>query len=863
MSRRAVLGLITFLAGFTPAHAGPRQILMTDFVQDVWDSGPGGLPHPGVTGLMQSRDGYLWITTFAGVVRFDGVQFRAPDVTDERARRAAGDHVRSLLETPDGTMWFGTRREGVLRVKDGVAQVFAKKEGVAGTDVRALALTKDGTVWFGTADGLSALDTSGRMRTYLPENGLASKSIVTMFVDRDGTLWVGTTEFGLSRFDGTGFQTMVLEPKRPVAPEQAFGLPLRAVGAIARDVDGVLWAGTTAGIVRVPEDGSAPAGEAFPGAVNALFPARTGGLWASTGGGLGRLQGNDWRVYTSQEGLLNNGVSSVLEDVEGSLWVGTRIGLARLRPRLIRTLTQRDGLGNDSVSCVMEASNGDMWIGHRNGASRLSQGRWTAIGVEQGLPNAAVRTFAETPDGSIWIGTLQGLARYKDGRLKSYFGEGRPYSVRAMVVDGEGRLLLSTALGLDRLEGETLKRLVPLESLCDQLISNTLYLDREGTVWIGGGSSLTRIRDGKAECLNETGMLSRNDIRSVSEDMEGRLWIGSVGGLGRIVGGRRETLAGPAGPFAGIAIYSLLDDNRGSYWFNTPQGLFRVEKAKMHLYSDSALAPTIFRSFGTADGMDTPVGTGGGVPSAWRSRDGRLWFSTATGVAVVDPGRISPDTFRPPVYIEELLGDRQPVDLKPSPRLAAGTRDVELRFTMLSFIAPERVQYKYQLEGYDRGWVESGNRRAAYYTNLRPGRYRFRVIAANYSGVWNDTGAVVEFDLLPRLYERGVFQIACVLAVIGAVIAGYRWRLRRVRVHERELEERVTEAVAQIHTLKGLLPICASCKKIRDDSGYWNQMETYIHAHSGADFSHSICPECMPKLYPDYADARKTPEPGS
>jgi ligand-binding sensor domain-containing protein len=829
---------------------------MTDFVQDVWDSGPGGLPHPGVTGILQSRDGYLWISTFAGLVRFDGVQFRPPDITDPRAKLASTDHVRALLETPDGTLWFGTRRSGAVRLKDGVAQVFTTKEGLPGNDVRVLAVTKDGTIWFASSEGLGSLDTAGRMHTFLSQDGLASKNIVALFVDRDGTLWVGTTEFGLSRFAGGRFETMRLDPKTATAAEQAFGLPLRSVGAIARDTDGVLWAGTSAGIVRIPDHG-APPSDAYPGAVNAMFPSRKGGLWASTGAGLGRLRAGDWRLYTSQEGLLNDGVSSVYEDVEGSVWVGTRIGLARLRPRLIHTYTQRDGLGHDAVSCVMEASNGDIWVGHRNGASRLSHGQWSQIGIAQGLPNSSVRSFAETADGAIWIGTLEGLARYKDGRLTPYLGEGRPYSIRGLALDHEGRLWASTPYGIDRLEGQTLRRIVPLEDLCDPSISNTLYVDHEDTIWLGGGASLTRIRDGKRDCLNDKTVPSRNDVRSVYEDAEGKLWISAVGGLGRIVDGRRETLSASAGPFAALAIYALLDDKRGAYWLNTAQGLFRVDKAKLHLYADPVQGPTIFRSFGTADGMDTPVGTGGGVPSAWRSRDGRLWFSTATGVAVVDPSRIESDTFRAPVYIEALVADRQPVDLKKPARLQPGTRDVEFRFTMLSFVAPERVQYKYMLEGYDRGWVESGNRRAAYYTNLRPARYRFRVIAANYSGVWNDTGAVVEFELLPRFYERSGFQLACGLAVVGLGVAGYRWRLRRLRAHERELEARVKEAVAQIQTLKGLLPICASCKKIRDDSGYWNQMETYIHEHSGADFSHSICPECLLKLYPDYAHARK------
>jgi len=253
--------------------------------------------------------------------------------------------------------------------------------------------------------------------------------------------------------------------------------------------------------------------------------------------------------------------------------------------------------------------------------------------------------------------------------------------------------------------------------------------------------------------------------------------------------------------------------------------------------------------------MDTPVGAGGGAPTAWRGADGTLYFTTVLGIAIVDPTSIEEETYRAPIYVEGLLADRRSIPVAPNepPHLTPGTRDVEVQFAMLSFVAPERIQYKYRLEGYDRDWVTSGSRRVAYYTNLRPGRYHFRVVAANHRNIWNQTGASLEIELLPHFYERTGFRVAAGLGLALLAFAGYSWRVHRLRLHERQLEQRVQEAVAQIQTLKGLLPICASCKKIRDDSGYWNQMETYIHNHSGVDFSHSICPDCMVKLYPDYA----------
>jgi ligand-binding sensor domain-containing protein len=849
---RRVVGALIVLASSASAGAAPRQLPMIDFVQDLWDAGENGPPHPGVTTILQTRDGYLWIATFRGVVRFDGERFRAPEVAEPAARVLLADHIRCMVEAPDGALWFGTRRQGVMRLKDGATTILKKSDGLPSDDIRALVLASDGTAWIGTSRGLSARDPDGRLRNFGTAEGLASNGIVALFIDRDGTLWVGTEELGLARFDGRAFQSVPLAISRDArVAEQAIGLPLRSVGALARDAQGVLWAGTSIGLLRVSDTGAGVSPEVFPSAVNRLAIGRDGSLWASTGNGLGRFKNGKWRVYTTEEGLITNGLMTVYEDRESSLWLGTSLGLIRLRPRVIDSFGQRQGLGHDSVSCIYETSSGDMWVGHRNGASRFSGGRWTKFGEEQGFPSGSVRSMVETRDGVLWMGTVDGLVRYDKGRVSMHHGPERPYSVRTVGVDGKGTLWVATVYGLDRMDGSTLTRVIGREGLCGQGILNSFYVDRAGAMWMGGDSALVHVVDGRTECIKDPAVLSRNDIRSLYEDEEGALWLGSIGGLIRLKDGTRETVTGP-GPFS-TALYAMLDDARGSYWFSTPQGLYRVEKTKLKTHMDKADALTLYRAFGAADGMATPVGTGGGVPNAVRARDGRLWFATAAGVAVVDPSAIEHDTYHAPVYIEELLVDRQPVSFEQGARLPAGSRDIELRFSMLSFVAPERVLYKYWLEGYDAGWIESGNRRTAHYANLAPGRYRFKVIAANHSGVWNDAGATIELELLPHLYERAWFQALGLTAFALLGRAAYSWRLRRVRVHERELEQRVNDAVAQIQTLKGLLPICASCKKIRDDSGYWSQMETYISEHTDADFTHSICPDCIGRLYPDYA----------
>jgi len=824
---------------------------MADFVQDVWDAGEdGGLPHPGVTQIRQTRDGYLWVATFAGVVRFDGMTFQPPDVADPKVRIALLDHVRSILEADDGAMWFSTRREGVIRVKDREAQVFTVKDGLAAGDVRAMVQTKDGRVWFATGAGVSTRDRAGKFHTYGKDEGIPHLNIVTLFLDRDDTVWVGTSAFGLARFDGQRFQPVTLPmPKTLPTVEQAFGLPLRSVGALARDQHGVLWAGTSVGIIRVPENG-ATSEELFLGAVNALSAGRTS-VWASTSGGLGRLQGGGYQRHTAQEGLLNDGLMSVFEDREGSLWVGSRIGLARLRPRAIRTYGQRDGVGHDTVNCVLAMRNGDVWVGHRNGVSRLHEGGWSSLGVGDGLPNPEIRSLAEAPDGTLWIGTLDGLAHYDGRRVTAYRGQAQEnYSVRSIAFDAQGRLWI-IGEGLDRFENGKIVRLQARADLCDTSNVNYLHLMKDGSFLTGTSAGMMRIAaDGTSRCFKENEVLARNDVRNIYEDAQGTIWIGSIGGIARLAGDGRDNLAGSSGPF-NTAVYALLDDAVGGFWASTPKGLFRLDKAKIDKRLDPDAALSIYRSFGTADGMDSPVGTGGGQPTAARSPDGRLWFATAAGVAMVDPANLETDASLPPVYVDQLMADRHPIDLKSDRRLAAGTRDVALHFALLSFVSPEQAHYKYRLQGYDHTWIEAGSRREAYYANLAPGAYRFEVLAANHNGIWTQAPAALEFELMPRFYQRRWFAPLVGLLLIGAGLGWHRYRTAALRAHEITLQRRVDETVASLQVLRGMLPICASCRRVREDAGSWRQIEAYVMEHSEATFSHGMCPDCWDKLRKD------------
>jgi hypothetical protein len=296
-------------------------------------------------------------------------------------------------------------------------------------------------------------------------------------------------------------------------------------------------------------------------------------------------------------------------------------------------------------------------------------------------------------------------------------------------------------------------------------------------------------------------------------------------------------------------ISHLLEDRLGSFWLGSPRGVFRIEKREAEEVADGRRTRITPEVFGIADGMRSPQSLGEAQPAGCAARDGRLWFATSKGAVVVDPADARRNTLVPTVVIENLVADGRSRGAEDGIRLEAGTKRLELQYTALSLLAPEKVRFKYLLEGFDSDWNDAAGQRTMHYTRLSPGKYRFRVIAANNDGVWNDVGAGLSFRQLPFFYETGWFYLFLALSCACAAVAVYKLRVRRHLRLERMLHARIEEGVAHIKTLRGLLPICAWCRKVRDDGGYWSRLEEYVSEHTHAEFSHGICPECREKRY--------------
>jgi ligand-binding sensor domain-containing protein len=808
-----------------------------------------GLPQNSASTICQTRNGYLWFGTEEGLVRFDGVRFSVYSTRNTPAFRE--NTVEALAEGTDGSLWVGTTR-GLLRKSGERFKAYGQSDGLPDDSVLALLADRDGTLWIGTERrGLAHWSRERFLPSPAGARGLPSEKVTALARSRDGALWAGTDR-GLAR----------LQKGEVISYRKRDGLPSDRITDLRESRDGSLWVGTAGGLARISDGRVAAVFTARDGLtsdnVGSLFEDRDGSLWIGTRGGLCRLRNGAVERFTSAEGLPNDVVTALFEDHEGSIWFGTDGGgLSRLWDGPIISYTIREGLSNDFVWPVLEDAAGTIWVGTRGGGlNRLRDGRFSALTARDGLPLDSVSALSLAREGGLWIGTSGGvLARWQEGRVTFSNRKELPSrSIRVLLEDRHGALWIGTdGGGLVRLDKGRFSAFSSADGLAGETV-NSLCEDAEGSLWIGTLTGLSRWKDGGFVAFREKDGLASDSIRALHADSDGTLWIGtSGGGLMRFSRGRFGAVTVRQGLFDDV-VFAILDDARGNLWMSCNHGIFRVARKELDDFFAGRRAGVTSVSYGEADGMKSAECNGSFQPAGWRSHDGRLWFSTIRGVAVVDPAAIHVNTEPPPVVLERIVADGRDYGSASGQRLPAGTRSIELHYTGLSFLGAARVQFQYRLDDFDADWVDVGTRRVAYYTNVPPGRYVFRVIACNRDGVWNRVGAALPLTIAPRLTETRLFWGTVAAVVVGLGFAAYRLRVRSLQAQARELEAGIQVALSKIRVLRGLFPICASCKKIRDDKGYWSQIESYIRDRSEAEFSHSICPECAKKLYPEYAE---------
>lgn len=782
-------GLARGALSLDPARA------IDQYARDVWSTEQ-GLPQSSVEVIFQDRAGYMWFGTQEGLARFDGVSFR---VFDRATLPELGENVvASLAEDAAGALWIGTTR-GLVRLHNGTATAFGGAEGLPGRGVRAILPSGPDEVWLGTRGGGLGILSAGRIRVLGAAEGLAHDGVWSLVRAADGAAWVATAA-GVSRLMGGAITSFGREQ----------GLPGTVVRSVIVRRDGSVWAGTDRGVARF--DGSrfvvvldGPAlGEA---AVWGMLEDRDGSLWIATyGAGLFRLAGERLDRCTEQEGLPSNLVRSLLEDREGSLWVGfSGRGVARLKDTSFTTVLTRHGLPHDYVTAVMEDREGGLLVGtFGGGLGRLSDGRRSSLGARDGLPSDDVWSLAEGRDGSLWVGTLgSGLARLQAGRATTWTSRTGLSSdgVRAILEDRTGAVWVATRTGLSRIRGSKVDVFRGAQGLPAEGFY-CLHEDGLGRLWVGASGGGTFRMDGdRPVTFPESGDLTRETVYDILEDGDGTLWFGTGGaGIWRLRAGRWSAVTTREGLFDNTA-FRLLDDGRGAIWASCNKGVFRVERERLDDVMDGRASRVECEVFGTNEGLASAETNGGSQPSGWRGRDGRLYFPTTRGLAVVDPARLVRNTVPPPVRVEEIVAGGETFGAQAPLRLAPGHNELEIRYTAPSFRAPGRVSFRYRLAGFDRDWVEAGPRRVAYYTNLPSGTYSFEVAAANEDGVWSPEPASLALTLTPPFWSTWWFRTGGALVLAGLVVGLYRLRVRHLERERRTLERLVAERTAELAAL--------------------------------------------------------------
>ena len=747
--------------------------------------------------MAQTPDGYFWLGTEFGLLRFDGV--RAVPWQPPSGQRLPSTSIFSLFAERDGTLWIGTTK-GLASWKDGRLTHYPE---LAGESIRAPILEDhEGTIWVGglafPPPGKLCAIRKGSVQCY-GEDGSLGNGVRGLYEDRAGNLWVGLRE-GVWHW-------------KPGSPKFYSEMgPGNGIEGLAEANDGALLFGPRTGIRRIVEGKIEP--YSLPGIVRDFTAARllrdrNGSLWIGTSdAGLVHIHGGRADVLTQADGLSGDFITALLIDREGNIWVASDGGLDRFREFAVSTVSLSQGLSNASILSVLADRDGSVWLSTRRGLNRWNNGHITIFGNSRGnglLNGNYAGTLFQDSRGRIWASTLREFGYLESERfipLENVPG-GPVYSIRE---DSSGSLWIANKdHGLIHLLQSGQVQQTPWTTMGHEDYALALAVDPlRRSLWAGfykGGIAYVADDQVRASYSTADG-LGEGRVNDLRFDPDGTLWAATEGGLSRLKNGRFATLSSKDGLPCDSAHWVMQDDTH-SVWLYMTCGLVRVARSELDAWiaavdagtAKPAIHGTVFDS---SDGVRSVEDPGGYTPHVAKASDGKLWFLPSDGASVIDPHHLPFNRLPPPVHIEQIIADRKTYSLASSGSgrlsLPALVQNLEIDYSALSLVAPEKVLFRYKLEDWDRDWEEAGTRRQAFYTHLSPGSYRFRVAACNNSGVWNEVGAALDFAVAPAYYQTAWFRLSSVAAVLALLALLYQLRLRQAaRYLHIRMEERVNE----------------------------------------------------------------------
>ncbi len=793
MKRISVFLFFLFSISFLTSQSRVSPVIWADYVNQVWTAAE-GLPGNTVTDLLQKSDGYLYIGTYDGLVRFDGVKFTILNkntVSDFRCVSA-----RTIFEDTDGNLWVGSNDEGVAKISSSGIEMFTTDNGLPNNSIRDIAQDKSGNIWIGTSNGVVFLTPSGK---FVSPEGLdayddSSCLVISLYCDTAGRIWLSTTKkHGLYYYSSGKFTQYT-----------AFNaIDYSTVTAITQDDTGSFWYGLTQkGVVRVSEGNYKLYGSQegmLETTVNDIYLDNSNSLWFGTEKGVVLYKQGQFSTYTEAEGLTNNNVKKIIEDREGSIWYATdRGGVQKMSPGKFRTVTL-----SSPVNCISESDEGLVWIGTDNGLLCYEKGVFIENELTKMLKGIRIRHIENTNKGDLLVSTYAKYGQVlmtKEGQITYWTTKHGLVGdrVRVAIEDKSQNLWIGTTTGLTKIDyvGAELTSYTKNEGLENEYVM-CLYEDTEGYLWIGtDGGGICIMKDGKiVSVLTTKDGLAGNVIFKIMQDKNGVYWISTGTGLTRIEGNKFKNFTASDG-LGTDSIFQIMIDYTDTVWMTSNRGISSISLSVLEAASQKEGVFLDPKFYTKNDGLRS-----GGVTSTslcMYDSLGRLWFTLIDGFAIYDPVKIKSNPVPPLVEIEDISIDnvKEKFSANTVLKIPAGTKRVDIEYTALSFVSTDMIRFRYILEGFENDYSQLTSSRSVSYTNLAPGNYTFKVWAANSDMLWCENPASITIIQKPFLYQMPVFWI-----FIGLVICGIIYSIIVIRINRLKREQLRLETMVQMKTI--------------------------------------------------------------
>ena len=793
MKKFLLLILILWSFSIFGSGSGPFR----NYIHRGWSSDE-GLPQNSVYSIAQDKQGFLWMGTAEGLVKFDGTEF---ELFDKYTTSTIESNVILAILVDENCLWIGVKSGGIVRKCGDEFEHFSEKDGLTSNTVTSIVKSKN-KILIGTFGGRVTVFENGKFKPYSKNTFLPDSFIYDMVTDKDD-LYVATDD-GLYAIKGD----------KVLKYSENEGLPEMNIRGLFLDSKGDLWVGTSdSGVARLKKDTNKfdvfqKKDGLSSGRIFAIEEDNQGKIWIGTiGGGLNIFDGKEFKNYTKKDGLSSDVVRTLFKDRAGNMWAGTfGGGIDQFRKGLFSSITMRDGLSDNVIFALLEAKNGDIYAGTYgkglnvikkdgtvkvlNASNGLSgdipaaifqdskervwvgtygtylnilekNGTITHIGPDEGLEMATVTSFLELDDGTIYIGGFNhALAVYKDGKFKTLKKEGilKNRTVWGITLDKDGAILLAT-----------------------------------------DGTGIIRIKDNVFEIIDTKKGLNDNKITHIYRDDKNILWASSYdNGMNIIRPDGKITHIKKSDGLFDDTIYTSIEDDEGNLWMSSNRGLFSAKKTDLLNFKEGSGEKIKVKSYSWKDGMPSNECNGGFQKAALKTSDGRLMFPTIKGIAVMDAGNVQEEPYMPTPVITAIYIDGERQELKESYELPPKTTKVKIEYTAPTFSVPEKVNFRYKLEGFDSDWVPAGKQKSTSIMNLNPGTYHFRVGVSDINGNWNTETASIKLIQVPAFHQTIWFRVLLFLIIAIVIFIPINIKLKRMRETNEELTDSLEETQEEL-----------------------------------------------------------------